>query len=71
MLTNAERECLAAPEGYTLPYGITWQDVAESRAHYGHASIMLPVAVVPGSCIAWGVPFIDGKPVRHRLAEFT
>jgi hypothetical protein len=51
-------------QGYRLPDGLTWQAVEASRSKWGIDPILVPVAVAPG-CIGWGVPFIDGKPLKH------
>lgn len=70
MLTNAERECLAAPKGYALPAGWTWERVAMKRAEWDIEPTYLPLVSCSGAT-AWGVPLIDGKPARHRLQEFA
>ncbi|HEX8223768.1 MAG TPA: hypothetical protein VF605_08140 [Allosphingosinicella sp.] len=51
-------------QGYRLPEGLSWQDVEASRCKWGVDPILVPVAVAPG-CVGWGVPFIDGKPLKH------
>ena len=32
--------------------------------HQQYAPLVVPEAVA-GGCIGWGVPFVDGKPMRH------
>jgi len=62
MLTDIE--CSYLDQGYRLPDGLTWAMVAEHRARWDIAPIFVPLAVAPG-CIGWGVPHIDGRPLRH------
>jgi len=69
-LTNSERECLAAPIGYDLPKGWTWETVSEQRAAWEIAPIYLPLVNAAGVATVWGVPMINGRPVRHRLEDF-
>lgn len=52
-------------QGYTLPEGMSWADVDARRMHWDIDPIFVPIARVPGACIGWGVPFIDGKPLKH------
>jgi len=47
-------------QGYELPAGMTWEDVATSRAKHGTTPTLVPLATAPG-CVCWGVPMIDGK----------
>ena len=51
-------------QGYLLPALLTWEQVAERRASWRIEPIYVPLAFAPG-CLAWGVPFIDGKPLAH------
>lgn len=51
-------------QGYRLPEGLTWDMIAERRARWDIPEILVPVAVAPG-CLGWGVPHIDGVPLRH------
>ena len=51
-------------QGYVLPEPLTWEQVAERRTRWRIDPIYVPVAIAPG-CLAWGVPFIDGKPLEH------
>lgn len=51
-------------QGYTLPERLTWEMVAERRARWGVPDILVPVAMAPG-CLSWGVPFLNGVPLRH------
>ena len=51
-------------QGYRLPDRLTWEVVEASRRRWGIDPIMVPVVVAPG-CVGWGVPFIDGKPLKH------
>ena len=62
MPTRIERSYLE--QGYRLPDGLTWGQVAERRARWAIADIYVPVAVAPG-CVGWGVPYIDGVPLKH------
>jgi hypothetical protein len=65
MPTDIERDYLA--QGYELPEGLDWARVAELRAHWGVSPIFVPLALGPG-CIGWGVPFVDGRPLKHPPA---
>jgi hypothetical protein len=38
--------------------------VAERRARWDIAAIFVPVAVAPG-CVGWGVPHVNGAPLKH------
>ena len=51
-------------QGYVLLEPLTWEQVAERRARWQIDPIYVPVAIAPG-CLAWGVPFVDGKPLAH------
>jgi len=51
-------------QGYRLPEGLTWEMVAERRARWDIAGILVPDALAPG-CVGWGVPHIHGVPLRH------
>ena len=51
-------------QGYTLPEGMTWERVDELRARWGVNPLLVP-EVVAGGCVGWGVPCVDGKPMRH------
>ena len=62
MPTPIERSYLE--QGYVLPDGLTWEMVAERRARWDISPIFVPVAVAP-SCLGWGVPFVDGRPLQH------
>jgi hypothetical protein len=62
MPTEIEQSYL--DQGYRLPEGLTWDMVAERRARWDIPAIFVPVAVAPG-CVGWGVPHIDGIPLRH------
>lgn len=63
MLSAIERAYLE--QGYSLPASLTWTEVAEQRARWDIDPIFVPVALVPGACIGWGVPFLDGVPPKH------
>lgn len=63
MPTDIERSYLA--QGYVLPEGLTWEDVAEQRGRWEIDPIFVPVARVPGACIGWGVPFVNGVPLAY------
>ena len=62
-VTDIERFYLE--QGYVLPAGLDWAHVAALRARWQIDPIFVPVARVPGACIGWGVPFIDGVPLKH------
>ena len=51
-------------QGYELPDGWNWADVATQRTQYEIAGIYVPVASASG-CVAWGVPMRDGKFLTH------
>jgi hypothetical protein len=51
-------------QGYVLPAGLSWESVAQARARWDIEEIFVPVALAPG-CIGWGVPFVDGRHLRH------
>lgn len=51
-------------QGYRLPEGLTWDLVATGRARWDVDPVLVPVAHGCG-CIGWGVPFVDGRPLRH------
>ena len=42
------------PADITLPDGWTWELVEAERARWGIDETMVPVAIVPGACVAWG-----------------
>jgi len=63
MPTEIERSYLE--QGYVLPAGLTWADVADQRARWGIDPIFVPVARLPGACVGWGVPFVNGRPLEH------
>ena len=63
-LTPIERHYLA--QGYVLPPPLTWAMVHERRQRYPEVrSIDVPLELAAGCC-AWGVPFINGKPLEWR-----
>jgi hypothetical protein len=51
-------------QGYVLPEPLTWEMVAERRARWDIDPIFVPLGFAPG-CLAWGVPYIDGKHLKH------
>ena len=51
-------------QGYILPAHLTWADVHTARERFELSPISVPVASGPG-VLAWGVPFINGKPMTH------
>jgi hypothetical protein len=51
-------------QGYRLPDGLTWEQVDGLRRHWGVNPILVPEVVGHG-CIGWGVPRIDGKPLKR------
>ena len=57
-LTNYEAQ------GYQLPEGFTRADVAVHRARWDLDPVFVPLASA-GGAVAWGVPFIDGVPLKH------
>ena len=52
-------------QGYRLPDGMSWADVAEQRARWEIDPIFVPLARVPGACIGWGVPIVNGRHLEH------
>jgi len=52
-------------QGWRLPEGFSWAMVAERRARWNIPDIFVPIAVAPG-CVGWGVPYVDGVPLRHK-----
>ena len=69
MLTTIERSYL--DQGYVLPEPLTWDEVAERRAHWRIDPIYVPVAIAPG-CLACGWPSMNGTPqARHSGAIAT
>jgi hypothetical protein len=63
MPTEIERSYVE--HGYRLPDGMTWADVAAQRAHWEINPIFVPIARVPGACIGWGVPIVNGRHLEH------
>jgi len=63
MPTEIERAYMA--QGYALPEGLSWAGVASQRARWGIAPIFVPLAHVRRASLGWGVPFINGRPLRH------
>ena len=51
-------------QGYRLPEGLTWERVDALREYWGVNPLLVP-EVVGSGCIGWGVPFVDGKPMKH------
>ena len=51
-------------QGYALPDGFTWEMVDERRRKWEIDVIFVPTAVSPG-CLGWGVPHVDGRPLKH------
>ncbi len=51
-------------QGYRLPEGLTWEQVAASRKRWGVNAVFVPLACGPG-CVGRGVPFVDGRPLKH------
>ena len=54
-------------QGYELPDGWNWADVAIQRLQYEVADIYVPVACGPG-VVALGAPMCDGKFLSHAKA---
>jgi hypothetical protein len=52
-------------QNYERPAGLTWDMVAKARARWGPDPIFVPVARIPGCCVGWAVPHVDGKPLNH------
>ncbi|WP_375414659.1 hypothetical protein [uncultured Bradyrhizobium sp.] len=42
------------PAEIKLPEGWDWPRVEAQRAKWGISDDMIPLAVVPGACVAWG-----------------
>lgn len=68
---------LNRPSDIALPEGWTWERVEASRAQWGIADNMVPIAVVPGACVAWGTInsvrqtrdlYTDAEYAKHNLA---
>jgi len=51
-------------QGYSLPGGWTWDLGAEQRAQPKVSETYVPLGKPPG-CVAWAVPIIDGKFMKH------
>lgn len=51
-------------QGYVLPELLTWVDVDQHRARWDIDAIFVPLEFAPG-CLAWGVPIVDGKHLKH------
>jgi hypothetical protein len=64
IIVPTEIEQSYVDQGYRLPEGLTWDMVAERRIRWDIPGIFVPIAVAPG-CLGWGVPHIDGVPLRH------
>ena len=60
----SEIELSYVEQGYRLPPGLSWADVARHRARWTIDPLFVPLAVASG-CIGWGVPFAGGEPLRH------
>lgn len=52
---RAATERRNAPSYYKLPDGMTWDDIARSRARWGTDPRFFPLASAPG-VVGWGVP---------------
>jgi hypothetical protein len=55
-------------QGYELPDGLDWERVAALRTRWEVDPVFVPLALSPG-CIGWGVPFVDGRHLRHPPVE--
>lgn len=44
---------------------MSWADIAEQRARWEINPIFVPLARVPGACIGWGVPIVNGRHLEH------
>jgi hypothetical protein len=53
-------------QGWKVPNGWTTDRIALERAQYEVDEIYVPIASAHG-IIAWGVPIIEGKPLRHDV----
>lgn len=42
------------PTDIKLPFGWTWERVETERAKWKISDNMVPIATVPGACVAWG-----------------
>ncbi len=65
-ISTIERGYLA--QGYSLPAGWTWDHVATQRARWGVGAIYVPVASA-GGAVAWGVPIVSGRFLKHIPAN--
>lgn len=69
------RECLLdakpipyRPADITLPDGWTWERVEAQRAKWSIDDNMIPIATVPGACVAWGT--IDSVRMEKRSGGY-
>ena len=51
-------------QGYVLPEHLTIEDVERAQRNWDINPIYVPL-VANGIVTAWGVPFIDGQPLKH------
>lgn len=58
-------EALYVKHGYVLPEGFTWKLVHEARAKWETDERFMPVCRVPGQCVGWGIPYVNGKPLSQ------
>ena len=52
-------------QGYELPLGVTRDDVVTYREQWDLDPLFVPLTGAGCAVTAWGVPFIDGKPLQH------
>ena len=53
-------------QGYHLPPGYTWELVAQLRKKWNIREIFVPLALVSGVVLSWGVPMIGGQCLKHE-----
>lgn len=58
------------PSDIALPEGWTWDRVEAHRAKWGIADNMVPLAGVPGVCVAWGtINSVRTEQMNAHVAE--
>lgn len=62
-MTNETR-----PSDIALPDGWTWERVEAQRAKWDIADSMVPIAQVPGACVAWGT--INSVRIDRAIAAY-
>jgi len=65
-----QTEALYIEQGYLLPEGWTWDIVHQQRKMYDLPAVADPIASCPGAN-GWGVPFINGRALKHEPSAAT